>query len=219
MKRMGLIYLVAALLVLSSLGVGYAYWSQDLTVSGTVKTGTLDWKFVNPFRQIDTSEQFLDSADNNDYNFNQQDLDEEIWQIDRNVAYVSGTRVDSHLIVVSMENTYPGYYNELYTFFMNNGTMPLKIRGVKLTYNGEQYTLTDNLSTSIPVITHDGCFAFRWIGDGTKGLVIPPSTSVKFSEDFAIYVISPLPSTPDHHQTYDFTITLEGAQFNDDTPP
>jgi hypothetical protein len=215
---MGLIILVVVVLALGSLGAGYAYWTQDLIVNGTVKTGNLDWNFVKPFKQLDTTMQFLDNEDNNDYNFNLEDLDQDADQIDRNIAYVSGSIVDPHLIVITMSNTYAGYYNELYTYVRNTGTLPLKIHRVKLTYGGEEYTLTDDIVHSTPVITNDGVFAFRWIGDSTGGLVIPPSETTKFTENFAIYVVSPLPSTPTHQQTYNFTITLEAVQFNDNTP-
>jgi hypothetical protein len=216
MKRMGLILIVVLLLAMGAMGAGYAFWTQNLTVEGTVKTGSLDWKFVSPFNQLDTTVQFLDGG--KDYNFNLADLNEDTWQIDRNVGYVGGRIENPHLITVTMNNVYPGYYNELYTYFRNIGTLPLKIRQVKLTYAGEDYNLTDDHSISTAVVTHDGCFAFRWIGDGTNGLVIPPSTTVKWAENFAIYIINPTPSTSTHQQLYDFTITLEGIQFNDPGP-
>jgi len=166
MKKVGLL-LLAMILALGGLGVGYAMWYQTLTISGDVSTGSVCWEFCNqrftdhsspegsgyvwtpqsPFTEEDWLENFADYTTNDGFEGG-------FTRLDKNVAW--GTcRIlndegleDTHgkTIELTMHNVYPSNFNEFGFYVQNCGTLPLRIANVKfLDNNGEVIaTLTEN---------------------------------------------------------------------------
>ncbi|MTV50001.1 hypothetical protein GJ688_13555 [Heliobacillus mobilis] len=109
-------------------GVGYAAWTEKLTVKGTAKMGELDWCYKDNVTQLDTGYDYIAEpgvTDSNDFEFR---------QTDRNVG---STKVllqdtdgdgDKDNMVVTVSNVYPGYYNNIQFQVKNNGTVPLVFR-------------------------------------------------------------------------------------------
>jgi hypothetical protein len=102
MKKLGLICLVIVI-ALGSLGVGYAAWSQNLRVNGSVATGTFDVVF-NSFTAPGSS----------------------------NGATFSATQTNSHTYTIICNNLYPGL-NGVFNFVLKaTGTLPAKITAIKV---------------------------------------------------------------------------------------
>jgi hypothetical protein len=201
MKRMGLITtLIVTLLALSSLGVGYAYWSKTLTVSGVVNTGELDWEFIDGTaiqrdngNDVTTNEYLL--------KFTQQDYD--VGHSDNPILISSDTDTDFDTMNVNILNAYPGYANRYDVDAFNNGTIPLKIKGAKITYNGKEYTLGDN----VIVTTDDGAFKFRCgFYPGTVMNPLGEPVTIRFT----LLVLDGI----EYAQSYSFTVKIDAVQFN-----
>ena len=105
------------------MGAGYAAWSENLSLSGTVKTGELDWYFSN-WGQMDSG---------NDY-ICEPGCYDGFEEADKDVARTTVTGLDTDgdgdkdTVRVAVTNGYPGYYNSPYVTVKNNGTIPVKIQ-------------------------------------------------------------------------------------------
>jgi hypothetical protein len=105
MKKIGLL-LLALVVALGSLGVGYALWTQSLTVYGTANTGYLSASF-NPdvrFQSVPyTTSSFTITSDGK--------LDD------------ADQLLNNELNIV-LDNVYPGYSQTVTFWIDNNGTIP-----------------------------------------------------------------------------------------------
>ena len=122
MKKTGLLILVV-ILALGAIGVGYAAWTQTLTVTGNVATGT----FGADFEAAVTNDggTTLDPAVAGTWTNN-------VWSgaiASKNVGsttyVISGALND--LLTVTVTNAYPGYYGSVYVEVHNTGSVPIKI--------------------------------------------------------------------------------------------
>ncbi|MDD2422213.1 MAG: hypothetical protein PHC60_08840 [Heliobacteriaceae bacterium] len=118
--------LIAALVLT---GAGYAAWSENIPVHGTVNTGELDWCLNGVMSSYDvTTDYACDPGFTN------------IRPLNKNVGHTILTPEDSdgdgdhEKLVVTVVNAYPSYYNTVYFSLVNNGTIPLKI-GMPLIQN------------------------------------------------------------------------------------
>lgn len=101
MKKVGLI-VIALVLVLGSLGVGYALWTQTINVNGTVLTGDLKAEFAGT--DIATGSPFIDA-----YNL---------------VTYTTSGN-NSGTLTVTLKNAYPGMVATIPIVIHNNGSIPI----------------------------------------------------------------------------------------------
>jgi len=96
---------ILLLLALASLGLGYGLWAKTLTIDGTVETASVDavWFYASCTETEDKPVgEFAVAPDPN----------------------------DQEILLVTLDNVYPSYYLDCQVHFANNGSMPLKIRGV-----------------------------------------------------------------------------------------
>lgn len=105
MKKLGLISLIA-IIVIGSLGIGYAAWSQTLTINGHVATGTYDVVFNN----------FQAPTGDHDSSF-------------------SAKQVDNHTYTLTCTNLYPSLNGTFSFILKNTGTIPAKITAIKINGN------------------------------------------------------------------------------------
>ena len=128
MKKIGLIVL-ALVVALGALGAGYAAWSQDLTISGNVSTGTFDVVFQNlSTSETDSLEQGTITADN--------------------------LAADSHSFDVTVSNGYPGYIGVANFEVKNPGSIPVKVKSISVTdVNDTDYSAVINGIVAGDVIT------------------------------------------------------------------
>ena len=171
MKR-SLLLAVIALVGLTVTGVVYAAWSQSIRVDGTVATGTFDIIWGEHLEIPDTPEGFKFQ--------------------DESVAEVTWERDDDHTITCTVRNAFPGWYSQVTTEVINNGTIPAKL---SLTYRG----LTDNLNLSLLTLE----------GESVQDRHLAPEQQLPV----VIKVSVPYDSTRGEDQTYTFKIVVTGTQW------
>ncbi len=106
MKKVGVVFL-ALLVGLGLAAATYAYWSESMTINGTVSTGVLDVKFVSS-----------SASDNED---------------DYDVASVACEIIDAETAKITVENAYPGYVATCVFDVLNSGSIPAKIKSTTVT--------------------------------------------------------------------------------------
>jgi predicted ribosomally synthesized peptide with SipW-like signal peptide len=122
MKKIGAICL-ALILALGSLGVGYAMWSDTVVINGTVDTG----KLVIGFQEV-TSYDFEDEA--TEYPAKDVgDIDaEKIIKVGIHWSEFDQKFLDIFdQILVTANNTYPGYKAHVVYTVANGGTIPVHL--------------------------------------------------------------------------------------------
>ncbi len=117
MKRIGIVALIAVL-ALGALGVGYASWSQTLTIGGSVTTGTFDAQFTNVAKTA----------------------------VDPPGVTVTLDTSDPHFFGVTIENGYPGFAETVTFDVIDMGTVPGQIdgHGFQILASPEGTTVTVN---------------------------------------------------------------------------
>ncbi|MFC1872040.1 hypothetical protein ACFLYF_06580, partial [Chloroflexota bacterium] len=132
-KKFGFLALVLVLL-LGSLGVGYAAWTDTIYIDGTVSTGEVCVKF-GPSISIDDSFCYnhIDPPYlNQPYDWNSTpgvNFPGRAYQVDKNVACAFYQLNDAHdLLTLTFDNVYPYYYNHTSFWVCNCGTVPVKIQ-------------------------------------------------------------------------------------------
>lgn len=143
MKKIGLICL-ALVLALGGLGAAYALWSEALTISGTVETGTVDIECTNAFTDDDgkVDDDTKDAGDIGDINAlydkwgdaSSDDPKESVAnaaRYDKDVGKSTATFTGAHTGTVELFNVYPSYYTTAYFLIHNNGSIPVKIQKVE----------------------------------------------------------------------------------------
>ena len=141
MKKIGLLSL-ALVLALGSLGIGYAHWTDTLTIDGDINTG---WVDVNFHSQLDND------LDDNDPNvagsWQMTALGSMIWQgtrYDKDVAKTSSTfsswvgpwtssNVTGNSAKMIITDGYPSYWGSVIWDIQNNGNIPVELWTVALT--------------------------------------------------------------------------------------
>lgn len=117
MKKLGSIF-IALVVAFSLMGVGYATWTQTLTVNGTVNTGTFDVvfnSFTAPAGTIGSGVIVPVTPDGTD---------------------------PTHKYIVSVSNLYPGKDEDITFVLKNTGTVPAKITAIKI--GGTDYMVPVN---------------------------------------------------------------------------
>jgi predicted ribosomally synthesized peptide with SipW-like signal peptide len=106
MKKIGFL-IIALILVLGTLGVGYAAWSQTLTINGQVSTGTYNIIFSSATATADP----------------------------HSVATLIGPTIagGSHSFDVAVGNAYPNFVQVVNFVVKNTGTVPAKLGAVTVT--------------------------------------------------------------------------------------
>lgn len=109
-------------LLLGAMGLSYAWWTEMLTINGTVETGELKMEFKYPSSD--------DGPGMNDIKEYQYGSPKARW--DKNVGETKIEVVDPRTIKVTLSNVYPGYQSRIKLSMYNTGTIPSKIQSVTL---------------------------------------------------------------------------------------
>jgi len=108
MRKIGML-VIAIVLALGALGVGYAYMTQDIHVSASVDTGYVQASFTNPV----TEETFVDNMDGNTGGV--------AWY----TTEVTNEGSPGGTLYVYLDNAYDGMYAELPITIRNTGSLPI----------------------------------------------------------------------------------------------
>ena len=169
MKKIGLL-LMAVVLVLGVMGVGYALWYKVLYINGTVNTDNVDAEWIVPVTNLDPAGPHSDRAYPDGF---QPGL--------KNVGWTDAwiDTVDPQILHVELHNVYPCYYNDLQLHYMNTGSVPVKVNEVRVIPHN--FTLSENFGDD------DGEI---WIDTVTNvGDQLDPGEDTSFS--FQIHVEQP----------------------------
>lgn len=109
--------MAALVLALGAVGVGYAAWTESITVHGVVTTGTLSWKFSD-FGVNDAGGATITPS----YSNGNKDL------------------------TVTVTNTYPGWTGTVTVRELNDGTLPLKFDSFQVVVDSQADSLWDYYS-------------------------------------------------------------------------
>lgn len=198
---------VFLLLALAMLGTGYAYWRDSLTINGTASMGTVDWVIKN-FSIKDSPAMGTDFNASDDFA-----SDPEFWDVGKNVASGEGGLTDGrHTFTFTLNNAYPGYFNEATIYPQNTGTIPIKIRKVRF---------FDNLGVEKASMVADGDpIRLDLSGDGVPdidiwwldnfGLTLKPGGSLLKGITFWVHVREAAPQG----KALKYSIKFEASQWN-----
>ncbi|MDV2990052.1 MAG: hypothetical protein P3T54_07890 [Dehalogenimonas sp.] len=219
MKKLGMICLTS-ILVLGGLGVGYAAWTDEIYVGGTVQTGELSWQFtgcnllddsepVNPGGDYPTTDPDYTSLPGFIYN---PEVNDFFWKLDKNVAWGECGSVDldqdgdNETLQVTFHNVYPCNFNELSFYPMNTGTIPLKID--HLVINGQWITTDSKVEFDF---NQDGQTDFElWWNEQSFGQQIEPNDRGT-EHSIWFHTLQPCPQ----NSIFTFTITIVAVQWNE----
>ena len=196
MKKVKFIAVALALAVVM-VGVGFAAWSENIPINGTMATGELRWSAVNA--------NVLDNSNGDPWNWSQgidwvsgPDMTNYSWNItDKNVgrtsiATVAEANGDVQTINVAAENTYPGYWSFVGFKVKNTGSIPIKIQTPVITSPPETNVV-------------------MWFGStGMIGQVLAPGETTS-NEIFFLFRVD---ESAQESSTYDFTVQIPGVQWN-----
>lgn len=199
MKKLGFIAL-ALVLALGVLGVGFALWSQQLTITGTVDTGTL----LVGIRDTGTNDPPPDLVTLPGKVYPQSAAEGTIDEgYDKNVAAIESiqgeykfTKDDVkyyHNITYKITNAYPCYTGTGTFAVANGGTIPVKVESITVT------------GGDIDEVT------FQFLGDVYEGLQIEPCTVVNGSVSFHVEQCAA------EGAHYEITVEMDFWQWNEST--
>ncbi|SES87096.1 SipW-cognate class signal peptide [Natronincola peptidivorans] len=115
------VILIVAVMVI---GAGYAYWTQDLKITGTVNTGELKVVFAN----------YSDNTIPNDAGY---------------MSVETSVNNDQDVLTFKINDLYPGTGGNMAFIIKNEGTVPAKITGVEAIISDEDRALANNLRYGI----------------------------------------------------------------------
>jgi len=177
MKKIGLLCL-ALVLALGTLGVGYAMWSDEVTIEGTVDTASLTIGF-----------QELILAEGAEYLGKDVGSITGYMDVQKGLHYVEAPTGGYYMpiydkIVVTLNNTYPCYWGHITYTLANGGTIPAVITGISLSDpTGE---LTFMWATPPPASPAWGLF---WKDLNGNGVYDPPVQSDPFQPGELIILV------------------------------
>ncbi len=211
-KRLGLLTL-SLVLALGSLGVAYAAWTDEVTVEGSVTTGSLCWRFpdcvfIDPHPPVNPGGDYPTLTP--DYGANPGFAPDEqgrgFWLVDKNVGWGEcELSADGKTLNVTLHNAYPCYFNSLSFYVMNCGTVPLKIDHVLI--NETKLTSVSYVPLDL---SGDGVYDFEIrYGDNFGAQIEPGPSFLEFS--LWMHVLQPAPQ----NDTLSFSITLVAVQWDE----
>jgi len=183
---------------LAVMAASYAYWTETLSVSGSVTTGELDAQFTNAFTDDDggvnnaTKDYGDDGKDPAECGPSSEEDPIARYAYDVASSSASISEDDPHTATITVSNSYPSYYTTAWFDIKNTGSIPAKIKSVNLV------DVPDELSVRI-------------VKDPT-GKTIEPDETAQLG--ICVHV------KPDAGEgaTYTFSVTVDVEQFNAPQP-
>ena len=134
MKKIGILALVLVL-ALGSLGIGYAMWSDTLTIKGDVSTGEVSVSIESQYDNDIMSQN--DPCEPGSWDVSGTPK----WMGDRYTKHVASTtstydQADGEWGKIIITNGYPCYWGSVIWDVENDGTIPVKLWSVTLTELG-----------------------------------------------------------------------------------
>ena len=170
------------LIALCLAGVSYAMWSKILYIDGTVDTGEVNAIWTSAFNY----DQGYDP--NPDGTFK-----------DKDVGSTTVTGVGTQTLVITVNNGYPSYFNDIQVEFTNTGTIPVKIQSINI--------IPDNFDLATACGANDGEI---WI-DFVNGIGSQLDSGDSAAGSFKFHVEQPAAE----NTQYTFTVEVLLVQWNE----
>ncbi len=145
MKRIGLISL-ALVLALGALGVGYAAWTDHVTIEGTVDTGSLSIGFLSPRTHV-VWDQTGPKKDGEHIATVEIDFEGEIGVKD---FLGLGDQTAYEKLLVTIDGAFPQWETDIAFYIGSMGTIPLHL-------------------VDFDIYDPDGVLEFFWVSDPSSG--------------------------------------------------
>ncbi|RLG59574.1 hypothetical protein DRN86_04055 [Candidatus Geothermarchaeota archaeon] len=113
-------------------GVTFALWSKTLTIQGTVNTGTVDADFDYAISNDPPDTVSNDPEECGSWDFYVDSMKWTGGRYSKDVASCSVSGVGTQTLVITIENAYPCYYASVAFNITNTGTVPVKVKSLKL---------------------------------------------------------------------------------------
>jgi predicted ribosomally synthesized peptide with SipW-like signal peptide len=180
MKKIILIGL-ALVLALGTLGVGYAAWTDTVTISGPVTTGVLSWEYYDPFNPNGPPK--VSDDDSGPDPVAPPGSNEEGKDVAWKEFSFSDSDGDGDLDVfhITVNNAYPWYTNHISFWLHNNGTIPLKVDYVIISGGGDSYYIDTPGEIRTFDLNENGTDDFKIIWGNSFGSQLEPCDSVDLS--------------------------------------
>jgi len=223
MKKVGLLVL-ALVIALGGLGVGYAMWSDTITVTGTVDTATVCFQWSS----FDDSDMCLGTEGDRptatpvpgkDPKWAAPGSNDRYW--DKNVACTEieyyedeDGKVDPQKLLITVYNAYPGYYADWELHWMNCGTIPIRIQD--FTIEPLNFKIASNTNWQNPEA--DGEIYINFVDDVIGDQLHPGDES---SASFTLLVMQTAEQGMGMNDTepYKFLVTMQAVQWNEYQDP
>ena len=174
---------------LAVMAASYAYWTETLSVSGSVATGELDAQFAAAFTDDDgvvnntAKDDGDDGKDPKECGPNPARYD---YDVASSLAVIDSA--DPHTATITVSDSYPDYYTTAWFEIQNTGTIPAKISGVNFA------NVSDKLEVSK-------------VEDPT-GTILEPGATTQLG------VCVHVKPDADEGASYTFNVTVDVEQFN-----
>lgn len=239
MKKTTLICIMT-LMALAVMGVGFAMWSDSVSISASAETGELHFGYVSGSDMNRDPQGNPDSTcDLGLRNARQAPEGKDVGYTATALTAINGDGVLDTL-TVNVFNAYPCYYNDVSWYVENSGTIPVIIQQAKLLWgadslgnpmeynivSGQLYALCvdgNNSYSVVPVLdssldnlgqfyeANNAVIEFKW-GDNV-GLQLHPGDDVE--QSFRFHVVQPA----QQETTYTFGLQIQGIQWNESPIP
>jgi hypothetical protein len=200
MKKIGFLCM-AMVLILGSLGMSYAKWSEILTIEGVVNTGVVDVQFSNQLSNDpgDPGASELDPMEFGQWYYGPgPDNDPTVWRwgderYDKDVGAINCELVDEdgnpegnggyEMMRITMLNGYPSYYGSIAYTIDNIGTIPVKIASIKL-----KSVSKEGMVTGEPDLDLLACETIYVDADAGTCTTTPDPVDGPWFQDFSIHL-------------------------------
>ena len=232
MKRTSIISILV-IMAFALMGVGFAMWSDTVSISASAKAGDLKFHYVTG--SADSKDVAGDWTC--DYGLKNMRPAPEGKDVGSTGITMEDTNADGFQdkINVTVNNAYPCYYNDISWYVESTGSIPVIIQKAKLTWGDSENDITsgklyvfcrdreNGAYSLIEVPTGqmcrladyyeevDGVIEFVW-GDNV-GLQMHPGDSIE--QSFQFHVVQPA----QQNTTYNFGLSIQGIQWNESPTP
>jgi len=205
MKKIGIIALTLVL-ALGSLGVGYAHWSDQLYVEGTVKGGEL----MVGFTEILLNETHVDptTGDKVPGEYLDKDVGEVTYVLEGRRECVHTGKYGYEGVLVTITDAYPCYQAHITFVVENLGTIPVIFEGVTITDPTDELTYDPDLEA---LVDADGVEIINFDFVNLIGV------QLDYCEDTKAEVDVHIKQDAKECYSYQFRVDIDAIQYNKST--
>ncbi|MBK5240638.1 SipW-dependent-type signal peptide-containing protein [Clostridium sp.] len=156
-------------------GVGYAYWTDALTINNTVTTGEMNVKFVagqSKTRGGDDQTGKLAGDENKSNAYWSAYVNHEGLEAGHN-GPATIISENGKTVTTQVNNMYPGSYAQYYGVIENDGTIPVVFDNATIKFDGAE---ANKLSQVEKIFKNNLKFAFGYVITDADGNKITPNT-------------------------------------------